>query len=60
MNLIDCDGLIDYFTDLFQQYLKEASRREVRFATYCLGKAAAYREVINILTKLKKGAYRNE
>jgi len=58
--MVDYDGLINYFTDLLQKYSKEASRREVRFATYCLGKAAAYREVVYILTKLKKGVYHNE
>ena len=55
MNLIDYDGLITYFTYLSQRCLKKSDGQEGRYNDYLFGKAAAYLEVVNILTKLKNG-----
>lgn len=53
MNLIDYDSLINYFTYLFQKCLKKSDGQEGSYNAYLFGKAAAYLDIINTLTKLK-------
>lgn len=59
--MVDYDGLIFYFTYLSQKCIKKSDGQEGSYKDYLFGKAAAYLDIINTLTKLKnKGDYRNE
>ena len=55
------DGLINHFTDLLQEYSKEANRWEDRYDNYALGKVAAYLDIVTTLIELKnEGGCRDE
>lgn len=53
MNLVDYNGLINHFTDLFHECLEKSDGQEGSYNDYLFGKAAAYLDIVNTLTELK-------
>ena len=51
--MVDYDGLINYFTDLFHECLEKTNGQEGNYNAHLFGKAAAYLDIVNTLTELK-------